>query len=87
VTDDYRPCPDGASLTIKGEHFPCDQMRHMHPDCTDHTGWGHASTAAEAVWGPMPTDAAYQRGYQDGRRDLAEHLHRLGTALRTRGEF
>lgn len=47
---DPRPCPDGAALVIKGEHFPCDQMRHMAPSCDSHDGWAHANSDAEAIW-------------------------------------
>lgn len=48
---DNDDCPEGAVLIIKGEHFFCDAMRHMHPSCHTHEGWPHASQAAEAVWG------------------------------------
>ena len=45
-----RPCPDGAALNIKGEHFPCDWMDQMSPDSADHNGWAHANRDAEAIW-------------------------------------
>lgn len=56
-----RPCPDGAVLVNRGEHFPCDFMDQMSPDSTTHDGWGHSNRAAEAVWGlaePEPSQEA-----------------------------
>lgn len=38
-------CP--ASLNIKGEHFPCDQL-------ANHPGLAHSSRAAEAIWHEDP---------------------------------
>ena len=46
-----RPCPEGAALIIKGEHFFCDAMDGMHKVCSGHEGWPHSNRKAEAVWG------------------------------------
>ena len=46
-----RPCPEGAALIIKGEHFPCDAMDGIHKVCSSHKGWPHSNRKAEAVWG------------------------------------
>src|SRR4051794_17540898 len=45
-----RPCPDGAALNIRGEHYPCDMMSAVegHPDT--HEGWSHGNRAAGAIW-------------------------------------
>jgi hypothetical protein len=45
-----RPCPDGAALIIKGEHFPCTSMRGMAPECDTHDGWLHGNGEVEAIW-------------------------------------
>ena len=44
------PCP--GVLNLLGEHFWCDW-----PTDADgtHTGWSHASKAAQAVWDGPPT--------------------------------
>ena len=46
----YKKCPDNAMLNIKGESFPCTQMKHMHPDSKNHNGWAHSNDEAEAIW-------------------------------------
>lgn len=43
-----KACP--SMLNIRGENFPCDMMRHMHPDCENHDGWAHANSEIEAIW-------------------------------------
>lgn len=45
-----RPCPNGACLIVRGEHYPCTTMSDMHPDSPDHDGWAHSNGEAGAVW-------------------------------------
>lgn len=52
--DSIRSCPDGAALNIRGEHFACDAMRHIHEQSDTHDGWPHSNQDAEAIWTPDP---------------------------------
>ena len=54
-------CP--AALNIKGEHFPCDQMKHMAEGSTHHNGWSHSNTEAGAIWTEDNTKGEGMDGY------------------------
>lgn len=45
-------CP--SALNIKGEHFPCQTLRDMATldgsPATNHDGWAHSNSDAEAIW-------------------------------------
>jgi hypothetical protein len=44
----------GGVLSIKGEHFPCQQLEQMTTldgsPAASHEGWAHSNRDAQAVW-------------------------------------